>query len=56
MAINIPITSTFDDSGLNKAQQALKGIGGPAGKLGDILKSFCSARADSCRWFGACIY
>ena len=39
MAINIPITSTFDDSGLNKAQQALKGIGGPAGKLGDILKA-----------------
>jgi len=39
MAINIPITSTFDDTGLNKAQQALKGIGGPAGKLGDILKA-----------------
>jgi len=39
MAINIPITSTFDDTGLNKAQQALKGIGGPAGKLGNILKA-----------------
>jgi hypothetical protein len=39
MAINIPITSTFDDSGLNKAQKALAGIGGPAGKLGNILKA-----------------
>jgi len=39
MAINIPITSTFDDTGLNKAQQALKSIGGPAGKLGNILKA-----------------
>ena len=39
MAINIPITSTFDDSGLNKAQKALAGIGGPASKLGDILKA-----------------
>jgi hypothetical protein len=39
MAINIPITSTFDDSGLNKAQKALAGIGGPANKLGDILKA-----------------
>jgi len=39
MAVNIPITSTFDDTGLNKAQQALKGIGGPAGKLGNILKA-----------------
>ena len=39
MAINIPITSTFDDSGLSKAQKALAGIGGPAGKLGNILKA-----------------
>jgi hypothetical protein len=39
MAINLPITSTFDDSGLNKAQKALAGLGGPAGKLGNILKA-----------------
>ena len=39
MAINIPITSTFDDTGLNKAQKAITGLGGPAGKLGNILKA-----------------
>ena len=39
MAINLPITSTFDDTGLNKAQKAISGLGGPAGKLGNILKA-----------------
>jgi hypothetical protein len=39
MAINLPITSTFDDSGLNKAQKALAGLGKPAAKLGNILKA-----------------
>ena len=39
MAINIPITSTFDDTGLNKAQKALTGISGPASSLGNILKA-----------------
>jgi hypothetical protein len=39
MAINIPITSSFDDTGLNKAQKAISGLGGPAGKLGNILKA-----------------
>lgn len=39
MAINIPIISTFDNSGLSKAQKALAGLGGPASKLGNILKA-----------------
>ena len=39
MAINIPIVSTFDDKGLNAAQKAIGGLGGPAGKLGNILKA-----------------
>ena len=32
MAINLPITSTFDDKGLNKAQKALSGFTGGADK------------------------
>lgn len=32
MAINVPITSSFDDKGLNKAQKALSGFTGGADK------------------------
>lgn len=46
MAINIPITSTFDDKGLNTAQKALSAFGVDANKgFGGLMKTVAIAGA-----------